>query len=154
VLTHHLRRQSFFHVDCFRCAKCSQQVTADTNLLLLSDGSPICSNCSYGCSVCGLPILDEAIMTGDDSYHAHCFMCKVCHKRIDELVFAKTSHGIYCMDCHNARVVRSRERARKQKEKMMAAAAAANGQQARPPVPRENGVRQLPFCAYMRYHCY
>jgi len=37
---------------------------ADTNLLLLSDGSPVCGSCSYNCSVCKLPILDEAIMTG------------------------------------------------------------------------------------------
>ncbi|OBZ70689.1 putative Rho-type GTPase-activating protein 3 [Grifola frondosa] len=68
--------QSFFHVDCFKCAKCQNQVTADTNLLLLSDGSPICANCSYCCNVCKQPILDEAIMTGEDSYHAHCFKCK------------------------------------------------------------------------------
>ncbi|KAF9051044.1 RhoGAP-domain-containing protein [Hymenopellis radicata] len=90
--------QSFFHVNCFRCAKCQNKVTADTNLLLLSDGSPVCANCSYNCNVCKQPILDEAIMTGDDSYHAHCFKCKVCRNRIDELVFAKTSQGIYCMD--------------------------------------------------------
>ncbi|KAH9948675.1 hypothetical protein B0H21DRAFT_777741 [Amylocystis lapponica] len=109
--------QSFFHVDCFRCAKCGNQVTADTNLLLLSDGSPICANCSYSCNVCHLPILDEAIMTGDDSYHAHCFKCKVCKNRIDELVFAKTSQGIYCMNCHNQRVARSRRHAQRQREK-------------------------------------
>jgi hypothetical protein len=36
----------------------------DTNLLLLSDGSPVCSGCSYHCSVCKQPIVDEAIMTG------------------------------------------------------------------------------------------
>ncbi|OSX66081.1 hypothetical protein POSPLADRAFT_1131942 [Postia placenta MAD-698-R-SB12] len=109
--------QSFFHVDCFKCAKCGNQVTADTNLLLLSDGSPICANCSYSCNVCKLPILDEAIMTGDDSYHAHCFKCKVCKNRIDELVFAKTSQGIYCMNCHNQRVARSRRHAQRQREK-------------------------------------
>ncbi|KZT10745.1 RhoGAP-domain-containing protein [Laetiporus sulphureus 93-53] len=109
--------QSFFHVDCFKCAKCGNQVTADTNLLLLSDGSPICANCSYCCNVCKQPILDEAIMTGDDSYHAHCFKCKVCKNRIDELVFAKTSQGIYCMDCHNQRVARSRRHAQRQREK-------------------------------------
>lgn len=125
--------QSFFHVDCFKCAKCGNQVTADTNLLLLSDGSPICANCSYSCNVCKQPILDEAIMTGDDSYHAHCFKCKVCKNRIDELVFAKTSQGIYCMNCHNERVARSRrhqarkqERAREQeKERERAAQAQA-----------------------------
>lgn len=109
--------QSFFHVDCFKCAKCCNQVTADTNLLLLSDGSPICANCSYSCNVCRQPILDEAIMTGDDSYHAHCFKCKVCKNRIDELVFAKTSQGIYCMNCHNQRVARSRRHAQRQREK-------------------------------------
>lgn len=38
---------SLWHVDCFRCAKCKEKVSADTNLLLLSDGSPVCGNCSY-----------------------------------------------------------------------------------------------------------
>ncbi|KAH7911029.1 RhoGAP-domain-containing protein [Hygrophoropsis aurantiaca] len=113
--------QSFFHVDCFKCAKCQGRVTADTNLLLLSDGSPVCANCSYNCSVCHQRILDEAIMTGDDSYHAHCFKCKVCHNRIDELVFAKTSQGIYCMNCHNERMARIRRHAQKKREREKAA---------------------------------
>ncbi|KAI0044212.1 RhoGAP-domain-containing protein [Auriscalpium vulgare] len=112
---------SFFHVDCFKCAKCHDKVTADTNLLLLSDGQPVCSNCSYSCSVCRLPILDEAIMTGDDSYHAHCFKCRSCQNRIDELMFAKTSHGIYCMNCHHQRVARSKRHAQKQAERDKAA---------------------------------
>ncbi|KAI0355591.1 RhoGAP-domain-containing protein [Trametes cingulata] len=121
--------QSFFHVDCFKCAKCGNQVTADTNLLLLSDGSPICANCSYSCNVCKQPILDEAIMTGDDSYHAHCFKCRVCKNRIDELVFAKTRQGIYCMNCHNERVARSRrhqaQKQERERERERAAQAAA-----------------------------
>ncbi|KAJ7209503.1 signal transducer, partial [Mycena pura] len=115
--------QSFFHVDCFKCAKCGDQVTADTNLLLLSDGSPICANCSYSCNVCHNPILDEAIMTGDDSYHAHCFKCKVCKNRIEELVFAKTSQGIYCMKCHNERMIKIRKHTQKKAEREKAAAA-------------------------------
>ncbi|KAJ7262261.1 hypothetical protein B0H12DRAFT_1069284 [Mycena haematopus] len=115
--------QSFFHVDCFKCAKCGDQVTADTNLLLLSDGSPICANCSYSCNVCHNPILDEAIMTGDDSYHAHCFKCKVCKNRIDELVFAKTSQGIYCMKCHNERMIKIRKHTQRKAEREKAASA-------------------------------
>ncbi|CAK5281481.1 unnamed protein product, partial [Mycena citricolor] len=117
--------QSFFHVDCFKCAKCGDKVTADTNLLLLSDGSPICANCSYSCNVCHNPILDEAIMTGDDSYHAHCFKCKVCKNRIDELVFAKTSQGIYCMKCHNERMIKIRKHTQKKAEREKEKAAAA-----------------------------
>lgn len=101
-------------------------MTADTNLLLLSDGSPICANCSYNCNVCHQPILDEAIMTGDDSYHAHCFNCKVCHNRIDELVFAKTSHGIYCMTCHNERMAKIRRHAQRKREREKAAEGSAS----------------------------
>ncbi|KAI0028791.1 hypothetical protein K488DRAFT_57737 [Vararia minispora EC-137] len=128
--------QSFFHVECFKCAKCHDTVTADTNLLLLSDGQPVCSNCSYSCSVCQLPILDEAIMTGDDSYHAHCFKCKHCGNRIDELMFAKTSNGIYCMGCHHQRVARSRRHAqKKEREKEERERAYPAGAKS-----RENGV--------------
>ncbi|TFL02525.1 hypothetical protein BDV98DRAFT_528221 [Pterulicium gracile] len=123
--------QSFFHVDCFKCAKCGDQVTADTNLLLLSDGSPICANCSYSCNVCGEPILDEAIMTGDDSYHAYCFKCKVCKNRIDDLVFAKTKQGIYCMNCHNDRMIKVRKHAQKKAERERAGAAASGSSRTR-----------------------
>ncbi|KAG8743250.1 hypothetical protein FRC10_012294 [Ceratobasidium sp. 414] len=106
---------ALWHVDCFRCAKCRTTVSADTNLLLLADGSPVCQSCSYSCHVCNNPILDEAIMTGDDSYHAACFKCRSCSRRIEELVFAKTSQGIYCMSCHNDRVARSRRHAEQKK---------------------------------------
>lgn len=60
-------------------------------------------------------------MTGDDSYHAHCFKCKVCNNRIDELVFAKTSQGIYCMNCHNERMIKIRKHAQKKAERERAA---------------------------------
>ncbi|KAF8161043.1 hypothetical protein B0H34DRAFT_699173 [Crassisporium funariophilum] len=129
--------QSFFHVDCFKCAKCRNQVTADTNLLLLSDGSPICANCSYSCNICRLPILDEAIMTGDDSYHAHCFKCKVCSNRIDELVFAKTSQGIYCMNCHSERMIKIRKHAQKKAEREKAQGASGSSR------TRENDARNF-----------
>nr|XP_031860486.1 uncharacterized protein CI109_004097 [Kwoniella shandongensis]KAA5527558.1 hypothetical protein CI109_004097 [Kwoniella shandongensis] len=108
---------SLWHVDCFRCAKCKDRVSADTNLLLLSDGSPVCGNCSYQCFVCKQAITEEAIMTGDESYHAHCFTCRTCKRRIEELVFAKTSQGIYCMACHNERVARSRRHAEAKRQR-------------------------------------
>ncbi|KAI5478305.1 signal transducer [Pseudohyphozyma bogoriensis] len=101
---------SLWHVDC-RCAKCHNLVEHDTNLLLLSDGSPVCENCSYICSVCQKPISNEAIVTGDESYHADCFRCRSCSNKIEELIFAKTSQGIWCMACHNERVARSRKHA-------------------------------------------
>lgn len=56
-------------------------------------------------------------MTGDESYHAACFTCRSCHTPIEELVFAKTSQGIYCMNCHNERVARSRRNAKNKASK-------------------------------------
>ncbi|GAA5906334.1 hypothetical protein JCM5296_003173 [Sporobolomyces johnsonii] len=94
-----------------RCAKCHNLVEHDTNLLLLSDGSPVCENCSYICSVCQKPIHNEAIVTGDESYHADCFRCRSCANKIEELIFAKTTQGIWCMACHNERVARTRKHA-------------------------------------------
>ncbi|KAF9954454.1 hypothetical protein BGZ72_004591 [Mortierella alpina] len=100
----------------FRCAKCKNRVECDSNLLLLSDGSPICEQCSYNCNSCRRPILDEAIMTGDEAYHADCFRCIQCDSKIDDLVFAKTSQGIYCMKCHQER--KEAKRQREERERM------------------------------------
>ncbi|PKY54694.1 RhoGAP-domain-containing protein [Rhizophagus irregularis] len=105
--------EGIWHVQCFQCAKCHNLVEHDSNLLLLSDGNPICENCSYNCHVCKKPILNEAIMTGDESFHVDCFRCRQCHKKIEDLIFAKTNQGIYCMSCHNERV----NKAKKAKER-------------------------------------
>lgn len=124
-----------------RCAKCHNLVEHDTNLLLLSDGNPVCENCSYICSVCQKPIQNEAIVTGaasrlkgpqlaqhltksarithagDESYHADCFRCRSCSNKIEELIFAKTTAGIWCMACHNERVARTRKNAEAKRSK-------------------------------------
>ena len=107
-----------WHIECFRCAKCKNRVSTERDdILLLSDGHPICGECNYSCNICHLPIMEEAIMTGDESYHASCFTCRSCHSKIEELVFAKTSQGIYCMKCHNERVARSRKHAEQKRAK-------------------------------------
>ncbi|KAI8877893.1 RhoGAP-domain-containing protein [Backusella circina FSU 941] len=82
---------SLFHLKCFICAKCSEQVDCESNLLLLTNGRPVCESCSYCCNACKQVIRDEAIMTGDEAYHANCFRCVSCKKKIDDLVFTQTS---------------------------------------------------------------
>ncbi|KAF9433194.1 hypothetical protein BGZ76_009766, partial [Entomortierella beljakovae] len=49
-------------------------------------------------------------MTGDEAYHADCFRCTQCDSKIDDLVFAKTSQGIYCIKCHQERKEAKRQR--------------------------------------------
>lgn len=83
-------------------------------------------------------------MTGDDSFHAHCFKCKICKNRIDDLVFAKTSQGIYCMDCHNERMIKIRKHNEKKAEREKAGGSSSSRDRYR---PRENGV----CCARLVY---
>jgi hypothetical protein len=60
-------------------------------------------------------------MAGDDTYHVHCFNCKACHNRIDELVFAKTRSAIYCMTCHYKRMAKVHRHAQRKREREQAA---------------------------------
>ncbi|KAI8084764.1 uncharacterized protein BX664DRAFT_337729 [Halteromyces radiatus] len=92
-----------WHFECFRCSKCQELVECYSNLLLLRDGSPICERCSYNCHICHKTIKDEAIMTGEEAYHAECFRCIQCDTKIEDLVFTQTSKGIFCTKCHEAR---------------------------------------------------
>ncbi|KAF9127540.1 hypothetical protein BGW39_005807 [Mortierella sp. 14UC] len=55
-------------------------------------------------------------MTGEEAYHSDCFQCIQCASKIEDLVFAKTSQGIYCMKCHQAR--KEAKRIREERERM------------------------------------
>lgn len=54
---------------------------------------------------------------GDESYHADCFRCRSCSNKIEELIFAKTNQGIWCMNCHNERVARTRKHAEQKRNR-------------------------------------
>lgn len=112
---------SRWHINCFRCSRCGTLLDSDAHLLLLGDGSLICSNCTYSCSSCGDKIEDTAILTGDKAYCSNCFRCRNCKMKIENLRYARTSQGIFCMDCHESLMQRRR--------KKKAAAAAASKKQ-------------------------
>ncbi|KUL88719.1 hypothetical protein ZTR_05084 [Talaromyces verruculosus] len=86
------------------------ELDSDAHLLLLGDGSLICSNCTYSCSSCGNKIEDLAILTGDQAFCANCFKCRNCKRRIENLRYARTSQGIFCMDCHESLMQRRRKK--------------------------------------------
>ena len=102
-----------WHIDCFRCNTCGTILDSDANLLLLGDGSLICNNCTYSCSVCGNKIEDLAILTGDQAFCANCFKCRNCKKKIENLKYARTSQGIFCMECHESLMQRRRKKGQK-----------------------------------------
>ena len=102
-----------WHIDCFRCNSCGTLLDSDANLLLLGDGSLICNNCTYSCSACGNKIEDLAILTGDQAFCATCFRCRNCKKKIENLKYARTSQGIFCMECHESLMQRRRKKTQK-----------------------------------------
>lgn len=127
-----------WHLDCFRCNTCSTLLDSDANLLLLGDGSLICNNCTYSCSACGNKIEDLAILTGDQAFCSTCFRCRNCKRKIENLRYARTSQGIFCMGCHETLMAR-----RRKKSKAAAAAKAREKEQASPMV-KEKSLPALP----------
>lgn len=111
--THRLPAGNRWHIDCFRCNTCQTLLDSDANLLLLGDGSLICNNCTYSCSACGNKIEDLAILTGDQAFCATCFRCRNCKKKIENLKYARTSQGIFCMECHESLMQRRRKKSAK-----------------------------------------
>ncbi|KAK4632034.1 Rho GTPase-activating protein 15 [Fulvia fulva] len=101
-----------WHIDCFRCNTCDTLLDSDANLLLLGDGSLICNNCTYSCSACHNKIEDLAILTGDQAFCSGCFRCRNCKRKIENLRYARTSQGIFCMSCHESLMARRRKKAR------------------------------------------
>ncbi|RAL11118.1 putative Rho GTPase activator Rga [Aspergillus homomorphus CBS 101889] len=99
-----------WHIECFCCSTCGTLLDSDAHLLLLGDGSLICSNCTYSCSSCGNKIEDLAILTGEQAFCAQCFRCRNCKRKIENLRYARTSQGIFCMDCHESLMQRRRKR--------------------------------------------
>ncbi|OKL64378.1 hypothetical protein UA08_00767 [Talaromyces atroroseus] len=71
----------------------------------------------YPCKGCGEILeegkafeLDLAILTGDQAFCANCFKCRNCKRRIENLRYARTSQGIFCMDCHESLMQRRRKK--------------------------------------------
>ncbi|KAF2228180.1 hypothetical protein BDZ85DRAFT_12809 [Elsinoe ampelina] len=104
-----------WHIDCFRCNTCGTLLDSDANLLLLGDGSLICNNCTYSCNACGNKIEDLAILTGDQAFCAACFRCRNCKRKIENLRYARTSQGIFCMRCHESLMERRRKKGKSSK---------------------------------------
>ena len=138
-----LSSDSFFtagnrwHLDCFRCNTCSTLLDSDANLLLLGDGSLICNNCTYSCTVCNNKIEDLAILTGDQAFCSTCFRCRNCKRKIENLRYARTSQGIFCMQCHETLMARRRKKSK-------AAAAAKAREKEHSPMVMEKSLPALP----------
>ncbi|PVU84560.1 hypothetical protein BB560_007316, partial [Smittium megazygosporum] len=101
-----------WHLNC-------KLIDYSSNLLFLANGKPICSDCTYSCSLCNKSIFDEAIVTAEGTYHSECFRCNECKEKIQGKSFAKTnSNVIYCVPCYYKRKERRNAALKKQQNKL------------------------------------
>lgn len=104
-----------WHIHCFKCSKCDTSLGCNSNFLVLGNGNLICSNCSYNCKQCGKKIDDLAILTGDQAYCSLCFKCRSCKLKIEDLRYARTSKGLFCMNCHEKLIAKKKKHDSKKK---------------------------------------
>lgn len=98
-----------WHTNCFKCLECDLLLGCNSNFLVLGDGNLICSNCTYNCKQCGKKIDDLAILTGDQAYCSSCFKCRACKLKIEDLRYARTLKGLFCMACHEKLVAKKKK---------------------------------------------
>ncbi|KAF8249868.1 RhoGAP-domain-containing protein [Wilcoxina mikolae CBS 423.85] len=135
-----------WHIDCFRCNSCGTLLDSDANLLLLGDGSLICNSCTYSCTACGNKIEDLAILTGDQAFCAGCFRCRNCKRKIENLKYARTSQGIFCMSCHETLMTR-----RKKRPKPNQRTPTSSSNSASPMLALDKSLPSLPLSARPRH---
>lgn len=92
-----------WHIECFKCHKCEKPLDCDSNFLVLGTGALICFDCSDSCKSCGKKIDDLAIIlsNSNEAYCSNCFRCYKCGDRIEDLKYAKTRKGLFCLRCHS-----------------------------------------------------
>lgn len=108
--TNNLSDGNRWHINCFRCNNCSAILDSDAKPLLLGDGSLICNNCISSCTGYHVKIEDLAIFTGGQGFCTISFKCRNCKTKIDNLKYARTSQGIFCMQCHESLTYRRRKK--------------------------------------------
>ncbi|SCU95080.1 LAME_0F10616g1_1 [Lachancea meyersii CBS 8951] len=91
-----------WHTHCFSCYKCDKPLSCDSNFLVLGTGALICYACSDSCKSCGKKIDDLAIIlaSSNEAYCSDCFKCCKCDAKIEDLRYAKTKRGLFCIACH------------------------------------------------------
>ncbi|XP_073409150.1 zyxin isoform X4 [Dendrobates tinctorius] len=74
--------EHLYHVHCFTCSKCDQQLQGQQ--YYECEGRPLCEDCYQDtlerCAVCEKKILERLLKAMGKSYHPECFTCAVCSR--------------------------------------------------------------------------
>ncbi|CAG99150.1 GTPase-activating protein RGA2 [Kluyveromyces lactis] len=99
-----------WHTHCFSCYKCDKPLSCDSDFLVLGTSDLICFECSDSCKNCGKKIDDLAIIlaSSNEAYCSECFKCCKCGEKINDLRYAKTKKGLFCITCHERLLARKK----------------------------------------------
>lgn len=74
--------EHLYHVHCFTCSKCEQQLQGQQ--YYENKGRPLCEDCYQDtlecCAVCQKRITERLLKAMGKAYHPECFTCAVCHR--------------------------------------------------------------------------
>ncbi|KAM3912810.1 zyxin isoform 1-T3 [Leptodactylus fuscus] len=74
--------EHLYHVHCFTCTKCDQQLQGQQ--YYECEGRPLCEDCYQDtlecCAVCEKKITERLLKAMGKSYHPECFTCAVCSR--------------------------------------------------------------------------
>ncbi|XP_068114174.1 zyxin isoform X2 [Hyperolius riggenbachi] len=74
--------EHLYHVHCFTCSKCDQQLQGQQ--YYENKGRPLCEDCYQDtlecCAVCQKKITERVLKAMGKAYHPECFTCAVCHR--------------------------------------------------------------------------
>jgi hypothetical protein len=85
--------------------------------------------------------VDLAILAEDMAFCVKCFKCRNCKRKIENLRYARSSQGIFCMSCHESLM------ARRRKKQRLAREAEIDKTLRRLESPNGNGLRDQPVTA-------
>ncbi|XP_056385060.1 zyxin isoform X1 [Hyla sarda] len=92
--------EHLYHVHCFTCSKCDQQLQGQQ--YYECEGRPLCEDCYQDtlecCAVCEKKITERLLKAMGKSYHPECFTCAVCSRPLQgEPFIVDDSNLPYCV---------------------------------------------------------
>ncbi|XP_013929034.1 PREDICTED: four and a half LIM domains protein 1, partial [Thamnophis sirtalis] len=102
-------KKTVWHKDCFICSHCKQVIGTAS---FFPKGDEIyCVSCheqkfAKNCVKCKNAITSGGVSYQDQPYHAECFVCATCTKKLGGQRFTAVEDLFYCVDCYKSFVAK------------------------------------------------
>lgn len=104
----YLRSESeVYHADCLKCSFCSASLKGGQ--FWWKEDRRVCAKCRPRCDFCHAPLDSSGCLRVDEkTFHADCFRCCSCHKKLEGRHYKAGANDYMCSDCQRA-VIQEKE---------------------------------------------